>query len=298
MKIIVKKIIYFYKKLVHSFMSHRLYIEKHKQSHHIYHSGGIMKKVVISSLLCATILQAGLTKNSLEIDGFQENWESTAQDLEMTSYQGERCVIHRNHVPMNALLPRNTQVYFPVPKREVLHDRNAINFETDGTYNYGHYCEPETNSKRIFWSIVEDGNGKRYTVPTARLMIALDKEVLTRLDFQENWHEDAQSQTIDTMNGQVTIHKNHVPLHGSLKQGTEVYFPTPAEEYLNNKSSVTFYTDGTYRHGYYYTPERNSERIFWSLIQDDKGNLYTVPTARLMLSKKTMGTLSRRSSLR
>lgn len=129
-----------------------------------------------------------LGKQQLESAGYQENWKERPNGIEVATMNGS-AYIDKNHIPARNILPQKAEVFFPVPARDYLKNKEDSDFVTDGTFKHGYYCQTETSSSRILWSIVEDDNGKRHTVPTARLMInrRLFQEITSPLLYKETY---------------------------------------------------------------------------------------------------------------
>jgi len=260
-----------------------------------------MKCLSITMLLCVITVKAAPSIEEIVRSGFYENRRDSGEDLTFTlkNQHGkpELITIDKSHVPTNQVLPHYAEVYFPVPARNFLNNAEEIHFETQGSFAFGHYWAPERDTKRIFWSIVEDTTGKKHTVPTARLMIRLDQEQLEETNYQENWSDTATDMQIELINGFFSINKNHVPSHSIFPQATELFFPLPSLDYSKDKENIDFKTNGRFTQGYYYAPETNSSRVLWSIVEDIYGKRYSVPTARLMIHANTLRTIqSRRRS--
>lgn len=156
-----------------------------------YPPGEFMKHFVITSLLCVTLAKAEykpweitetkpFTKettnlNELQNANFEQNLANKKHNLKLTYIDSlekkQQIIIDKNHIPNRGSFPRGTLVYFPLPKQDYLQNKDAINFETNGSYIRGYYQFPDIQSKRIYWSIVKDIHGNKFTVPTVHLML-------------------------------------------------------------------------------------------------------------------------------
>lgn len=242
-----------------------------------------MKRFFITTLLCATALSECETiKEKALSNGFSENWDESATDLVLNN----GLIINKNHVPKYYFLDPKTRVFAPVPARDFLKNPYDVLFETNGEFEECIYCEPESkkDSSRELWLIVETLSGNKYTVPAARLLIP-EEDLLKAAGYVKNWKDRKENLTVGTPYGYCSIDKSHVPALKRLNKGTEIYFPVPARDYLNNKEDIDFVTNGKFKHGRYCSQEIDkTKRILWSIVEDDNGNFYTVPTVRLMIN--------------
>jgi hypothetical protein len=244
-----------------------------------------MKRFFITTLLCAATLNA-MTKEHVEAQGYYQNWEKNNKDLIVTDGKTPLFTIDKSHVPANEELPYAIKIYFPVPSQNFLQNSSSIFFETDGTFEEGTYIAPEKNPLRFLWSKIKDSKGTVLTVPTARLMILLKKQQLEEAGYQENWKERSDNLTITTSKGtKLTIDKNHVPALKRLNKETEVYFPVPVRNYLQDKEDIEFVTNGAFKRGHFYKQETDGSRSLWSIVEDDNEKRYAIPTARLMINR-------------
>jgi hypothetical protein len=126
-----------------------------------------MKRFFITTLLCATALNANLTKEEVLAKGYKENCNPRDTDLRLAFFdsceQTEPLTINKNHVPAQGFFPRGTEVYVPT---------------ADGSYEQAFYRGPDvqadkkTGIKKIYWSTVVYKNGKNpRSVKTRDLMI-------------------------------------------------------------------------------------------------------------------------------
>jgi hypothetical protein len=120
-------------------------------------------------------------------------------------------------------------------------------------------------------------------VCTTALNACYSKEQIEQAGFYENWDKTNKEYSITDGTRRIVIACSHVPTNEVLPYDTEVYFPVPVINFLENKYDTEFKTNGAFDYGLYLGPEEDSSRIGWSIIADFKGRKHTVPTARLRI---------------